>query len=30
VQQGTHDLLVQQDGLYRRLIGAYLTPLSHG
>ena len=30
VQQGTHDLLVQRDGLYRRLIGAYLTPLSHG
>jgi ATP-binding cassette, subfamily C, bacterial CydD len=30
VQQGTHDLLVQQDGLYRRLIGAYVTPLDHG
>ena len=30
VQQGTHDLLLQQDGLYRRLIGAYVTPLDHG
>jgi len=30
VQQGAHDLLAQQDGLYRRLIGAYVTPLDHG
>jgi len=30
VQTGSHDLLVQQDGLYRRLIGAYVTPLDHG
>jgi ATP-binding cassette, subfamily C, bacterial CydD len=30
VQQGTHDLLLQHDGLYRRLIGAYVTPLDHG
>lgn len=29
VQQGTHDLLLQQDGLYRRLIGAYMTLMSH-
>ena len=30
VQQGTHDRLVEQDGLYRRLIGAYVRPLDHG
>jgi ATP-binding cassette subfamily C protein CydD len=30
VQQGMHDLLVHQDGLYRRLIDAYVTPLDHG
>ena len=30
VQRGSHDLLVQQEGLYRRLIGAYVTPLNHG
>ncbi len=30
VQQGTHDLLLQHDGLYRRLVGAYVTPFDYG